>query len=197
LSGTLLSKKANLIVVDVHGVGYELNVPLSTFYLLGDEGTSVSLRVYTYVREDAIALYGFKTAREKEFFEFLLNVTGIGPRLAIGLLSGATVEELAQAIRTNDLHRLTAIPGVGRKTAERMVLELRDKMIKFAAPEALPASLQVLEKAQMKEDLVSALVNLSYPRNSAEKAVSTVLADREQDANFESALKRALKILSQ
>src|SRR5438874_6117458 len=128
LSGTLLSKQATLAIVDVGGVGYELAIPLSTFYELGEAGSPVQLRVYTHVSQDAIRLYGFKTARERELFLQLISVNGVGPGLAIKLLSGMNADEMIASIRTNNLVRLVAIPGVGRKTAERLVVDLRDKI---------------------------------------------------------------------
>src|SRR4029077_16319873 len=128
LSGTLLSKQATSVILDVAGVGYEVTIPLSTFYDLEEAGSKVQLRIYTHVREDALQLYGFKTARERELFLRLISVSGIGPKLGITLLSGMSAEEMIAAIRNNNLARLTLIPGVGRKTAERLVVELRDKI---------------------------------------------------------------------
>src|SRR5919109_3787965 len=128
ITGKLIQKQPNSVIVEAsQGVGYELTVPLSTFYVLGDLGTDVSLRVYTYVREDALHLYGFHTEREKRLFLLLIGVSGIGPKLAITALSGLSAEELIHAIRVGDLARLVAIPGVGKKTAERMLVELKDK----------------------------------------------------------------------
>ena len=196
LKGTLLSKKPNQVIVDVQGVGYEVNISLSTYQAVGAEGEPVALQIYTYVREDAILLYGFKTSQEKELFLNLIGVTGVGPKLGIAVLSGAMSEELINAIRTGDLNRLVAIPGVGRKTAERIVLELREKMLKLAAAADMPEPVLLLEKAQMKEDLISALVNLGYPRSAVEKAVGAILADRTQAPDFEGILKRALKVLT-
>lgn len=196
LKGTLLSKKPNQVIVDVQGVGYEVNISLSTYQAVGAEGEPVALQIYTYVREDAILLYGFKTSQEKELFLNLIAVTGVGPKLGIAVLSGATAEELINAIRTGDLNRLVAIPGVGRKTAERIVLELREKMLKLAAAADMPEPILLLEKAQMKEDLISALVNLGYPRSAVEKAIGAILADRTQAPDFEAILKRALKVLT-
>src|SRR5918999_2002995 len=135
LSGTLFSKQATSVVVDVSGVGYEVTIPLSTFYDLEDLGSTVSLRIYTYVREDTLQLYGFKTARERELFLKIITVTGIGPKLGITLLSGMNADELIASIRTNNLARLTSIPGVGRKTAERLVIELRDKVASLSSPQ--------------------------------------------------------------
>src|SRR5215510_13082117 len=134
LSGKLLSKQPNQVVVDVQGVGYLVNIPLSTFYEIGETGGAVQLLIYTHVREDTIALFGFQTAKEKHLFEQLTSVSGIGPKLGITILSGMSVDELVPAIRQGNLARLTSIPGVGKKTAERMVVELRDKLSKTEAP---------------------------------------------------------------
>src|SRR5262249_18480733 len=140
LSGTLLSKQATAVIVNVGGVGYEVTIPLSTFYDLDEPGSEVQLRIYTHVREDALQLYGFKTARERELFLRLISVSGIGPKLGITLLSGMSADEMIASIRTNNLARLTLIPGIGRKTAERLVMELRDKVAALSSPE-LPQAL--------------------------------------------------------
>src|ERR671939_783758 len=128
LSGTLLSKQATSLIVDVGGVGYEVSIPLSTFYELEDTGSNVQLRIYTHVKEDALQLYGFKTARERELFVNFISVSGIGPKIGIALLSGMSADELIASIKNNNLARLTLIPGVGRKTAERLIVDLREKM---------------------------------------------------------------------
>ncbi len=133
LSGTLLSKEPNSVILDVGGVGYEVTIPISTFYDLEDTGSNVKLRIYTHVREEALQLYGFKTLRERELFLRLISVSGIGPKLGITLLSGMSADEMIASIRTNNLARLTLIPGVGRKTAERLVVELRDKVASLSA----------------------------------------------------------------
>src|SRR6476659_2968829 len=132
LSGKLIEKQANTVIVDVGGVGYEVSIPLSTFYELGDEGSDVSLRIYTHVREDAIQLFGFKTTRERDLYLRLISVQGIGPKLGITILSGMSADEIAAAIRANNLVKITSIPGIGRKTAERMVIELRDKVTEMS-----------------------------------------------------------------
>ena len=134
LSGTLLSKQPTAAIIDVGGVGYEVSIPVSTFYELGENGSPAQLRVYTHVSQDAIRLYGFKTARERELFLQLISVNGVGPALAIKLLSGMNADEMIAAIRTNNLVRLVAIPGVGRKTAERLVVDLRDKIAALSSP---------------------------------------------------------------
>src|ERR687893_2012837 len=134
LSGTILSKHATTVVLDVGGVGYEVMIPVTTFYDMEEEGAQVRLRVYTHVREDALQLFGFRTARERELFTLLISVSGIGPKSAIAMLSGMSADEIITAIRTNNYARLTSIPGVGRKTGERLVIELRDKMAALSTP---------------------------------------------------------------
>jgi Holliday junction DNA helicase RuvA len=198
LTGKLFQKQPNSVIVDVAGVGYELIVPLSTFYDLGEPGADVALRVYTYVREDALQLYGFRTDREKKLFLMLTSVSGIGPKLAITALSGLSADELILAIRNNNLARLVAIPGVGRKTAERLIVELREKVNQFA-PGELEMQTQTPEAGgkggTLRDDLISALVNLGYQKAAAERAVSTAVKE-EPGAAFAVALKRALRSLS-
>src|SRR5882672_5723500 len=166
LSGTLLSKEPNSVIVDVGGVGYEVTIPVSTFYDLEEAGSTVKLRIYTHVREDALQLYGFKTARERELFMRLISVSGIGPKLGITLLSGMSADEMIASIRTNNLARLTLIPGVGRKTAERLVVELRDKITALSSAEledelgAKPAPSETPTEDVVRSDALSALLNL-------------------------------------
>jgi Holliday junction DNA helicase RuvA len=200
LSGTLLSKQATSVILDVAGVGYEVSIPLSTFYELEDPGSSVQLRIYTHVREDALQLYGFKTARERELFLRLISVSGIGPKLGITLLSGMSAEEMITSIRNNNLAKLTLIPGVGRKTAERLVMELRDKVASLAA--GVDEDLGVTAEAasvptedSMRADALSALLNLGYQRNAAEKAVSAALGENEE-VSVESILRASLRKLA-
>ena len=193
LSGSVAEKTPNRVTVDVGGVGYDVLVPLSTFYSLGEAGMPVTLRIHTHVREDVIALYGFLTALEQDLFERLIAISGIGPKLALAVLSGIEPAELIRAVRTQDVARLTRIPGVGKKTAERIGLELKDR---------LPASLKTLEPApaastpadRLRDDLLSALINLGYHRPVAEKAVDKVLKEKP-DAPFEAALKDVLRSL--
>jgi len=200
LSGTLLSKQANSVIVDVSGVGYEVNIPLSTFYDLEDLGSTVQLRIYTHVREDAIQLYGFKTARERELFLKVISVTGIGPKLGITLLSGMSADEMIASIRTNNLARLTLIPGVGRKTAERLILELREKVADLSSAQleeelgAKPGAGEPTEDT-VRADALSALLNLGYQRSGAEKAIDAALGEGG-DVNVESILRRSLKKLA-
>lgn len=198
LSGKVLLKQPNTVVIDVSGVGYEVTIPVSTFYELGDVGDSVALRVHTHVREDALQLFGFRTGREKDLFLKLTSISGIGPKLAITILSGMSADELVPAIRGNDLARLTAIPGIGRKTAERIVVELRDKLTAYAAEAAEDTSaVRSVAKAadDVRDDVVSALLSLGYQRAQAEKAVQRVL-ERESDRSIEHVLRESLKLLS-
>lgn len=201
LSGTLLSKNPSGVILDVAGVGYEVTIPLSTFYELEDTGAQVQLRIYTHVREDALQLYGFKTARERELFLRIISVSGIGPKLGITLLSGMSADEMVASIRTNNLARLTGIPGVGKKTAERLVVELRDKVASLSSPEledefgAKPSAGGVPTGDAIRADAISALVNLGYQRNAAEKAIDSTLTE-EGEASVESVLRRSLRKLA-
>ena len=194
LSGKLLNKQPNQLIVDVNGVGYEVHVPLSTFYEIGEIGSTVQLRIYTHVREDTIALFGFKSAKEKLLFEQVTSISGIGPKLGITILSGMPVDDLVGAIRQSNLARLTSIPGIGKKTAERLVVELRDKLSKVGA--AVPGESAVPTASQQKEDVISALVNLGYAKPAAEKAVQGIVAASPNEPAFEELLRTALRQLS-
>ena len=189
LFGRIADKQPNRLIVDVAGVGYDVQVPLSTYYVTADVGGEMSLRIHTHVREDQLALYGFATALELTMFEKLIAVSGIGPKLALSVLSGIESRDLAGAILRNDLARLTAIPGVGKKTAERMCVELRDRLPKTI--DATPAS----PADSLREDLVSALANLGYHRQAIDKALDKLQAGTS-DAPFETVLRAALKDLS-
>jgi Holliday junction DNA helicase RuvA len=192
LRGRLSDKRPNQVLVDVGGVGYLVQVPLSTYAALGELHTEVTLLIHTHVREDALALYGFLSSREKHFFEMLISASGVGPSLALKILSGMSVEELVPAIRAGDLARLTLIPGVGRKTAERMVVELKDKLEAVTIEAEKPA---VRSLAGIEADVISALVNLGYDARGAENAVTD--AKREVGtSNFEKLLRAALQALS-
>ncbi|MBK7599266.1 MAG: Holliday junction branch migration protein RuvA [Acidobacteria bacterium] len=198
ITGKLAQKQPNSVIIDAGGVGYELTVPLSTFYDLGDEGAVVSLRVHTHVREDALQLYGFRTEREKRLFLLLLGVSGIGPKLAITVLSGLSAEELIEALRQSNLARLVGIPGVGKKTAERMIVELKDKAAALTTPEIedrVRSGIVANAGDAMREDLVSALINLGYQKSMAEKAVGAIIKDNPE-ANFTTVLKLALRKLA-
>lgn len=196
LTGKILSKQPNQLILDVGGVGYDVTIPLSTFYDLGEDGAPISLHIHTHVREEIIALYGFRTHPEKQVFEKLIGVSGIGPKLGIAILSGMSVEELIPAIQHGDIARLTHIPGVGRKTAERLILELRDKLAALAAPGQPPSEPWPAQVSQMKEDAVSALVNLGYPMTLADKAVREVLHGEGNEQTFENLLKKSLQFLT-
>ena len=180
LAGKILEKDANTVIVDVGGVGYEVTIPLSTFYELGDIGSEIKLRIFTHVREDALQLFGFKTARERDLYLKLISVQGIGAKSGITMLSGMSADEIVTAIRTNNLARLTSIPGVGKKTAERIVIELRDKITELsvgaAAGSASAAGSQTVTESSF-DDALSALVNLGYQRNAAEKALQETAKD--------------------
>jgi holliday junction DNA helicase RuvA len=202
LSGTLLSKQPNSVIVEVGGVGYEVNIPVSTFYDLEEPGSNVQLRIYTHVREDALQLFGFKTARERELFLRVISVSGIGPQLGIKLLSGMSADEMIASIRTNNLAKLTLIPGVGRKTAERLVMELRDKVASLSSPELeeelgarTTTGAPVESEDSMRSDVLSALLNLGYQRNAAEKAVTSAI-DEGGDISVELILRRSLRKLA-
>ena len=190
LRGTIVEKVPSRVTIDVNGVGYDVLVPLSTFYVLGDPEAAVTLRIHMHVREDILALYGFATPLEQDLFERLISINGVGPKLALAVLSGIEPAELIRAIGTQDVARLTKIPGVGKKTAERIGLELKDRL-----PAALAAARQPDEEApadHLRSDLVSALLNLGYQRNIAEKAIDRTLKG-DSAVPFEHALRRVLQ----
>ncbi len=192
LRGRLLEKRPNQVILDVGGVGYLVAVPLSTFAALGELHAEVTLLIHTHVREDALMLYGFLSAREKHVFELLLGASGVGPSLSLKILSGMNVEELVPAIRGGDFARLTKIPGVGRKTAERMVLELKDKLDAVALQTDRPA---LASPAGVEADVKSALINLGYDERTAESAVAGAKKEAGP-ANFEKLLRNTLAALS-
>lgn len=190
LSGRIAHKGVQEVVVDVGGVGYRVTIPLSTFYKLGQEGEPVTLLTHTHVREDSLSLFGFLTRGEQVLFEKLIAVSGVGPRLAISILSGIDTAELVEALRRSDVPRLTRVPGVGRKTAERLVLELKDKLPAPSQEAAAPPPMNA-----QKEDLLSALANLGYSRSEAERAVDRGLREAAS-LPFEDLLRRTLQVLS-
>jgi holliday junction DNA helicase RuvA len=201
LSGTLLTKEPNSVIVDVSGVGYEVSIPLSTFYELENEGSNVKLRIYTHVKEDALQLYGFKTTRERELFVNFISVSGIGPKIGIALLSGMSADELVASIKNNNLARLTLIPGVGRKTAERLIVDLREKMTALAASQVAedPGTQSDSSVPSSQEDVrsqaLSGLLNLGYQKSAAEKAIDSALSE-ESEPTVESVLRRGLRKLA-
>lgn len=200
LSGKLLEKQATAVIVDVGGVGYEVTIPLSTFYELGEVGDTVELRIYTHVREDALQLFGFRTLRERELYLKLISVNGIGAKSGISMLSGMSADEIVTAIRTDNLARLTSIPGVGKKTAERLVIELRDKLNDFtsqATQEKLAAGVKQtdLPADAVFDDALSALVNLGYQRNAAEKALNQAVKDGTE-VSVQKLLRKSLQLLA-
>jgi holliday junction DNA helicase RuvA len=196
LRGQLLHKRPSQVTLDVNGVGYEVQIPLTTFYELPEEGSEVRLKIHTHVREDALQLFGFHSQREKDFFLKLISISGIGPKLAVTILSGAKVEELAHAVADGNIARLTTIPGVGRKTAERLVLELKSQIAHFLPPEQAQASRALDKPDALQEDTISALVNLGYPRPAAEKALAWVLRSEDTARTFEDLLRSTLHKLA-
>jgi Holliday junction DNA helicase RuvA len=201
LSGKLLEKQANTVIVDVGGVGYEVMIPLSTFYELGEVGDDVQLRIYTYVREDTLQLFGFKTEREKLLYLKLISVQGIGAKSGITMLSGMNADEIIVAIRTDNLARLTAIPGVGKKTAERMVIELRDKLNDLTSAAAqgqltsVSGGMPATSVDAVYDDALSALTNLGYQRNAAEKALKQAVQDGTE-MSVQKLLRKSLQFLA-
>lgn len=201
LNGRLLSKEPNSVIVDVSGVGYEVNIPLSTFYELENEGSNVQLRIYTHVKEDALQLYGFRTERERTLFVNFISVSGIGPKIGIALLSGMTADELIASIKNNNLARLTLIPGVGRKTAERLIVDLREKMTALAASQAPDEAGTATEapirssEDDVRSQALSGLLNLGYQKSAAEKAIDSVLSE-DGEVTVESVLRRGLRKLA-
>jgi Holliday junction DNA helicase RuvA len=190
LRGILLAKHPNQAIVETQGVGYDVTISVPTFSELPAEGSTVALHIHTHVREDALNLYGFLQRAEKQLFEKLLTVSGIGPKLAITILSGMPADEMVNAIRGGDVARLTRIPGIGKKTAERMVLELRDKLPATAGAEVA----SVTAASPVEEDVISALVNLGYQRAAAEKALNAVRG--KASGGFESLFREALGALA-
>ena len=194
LTGRLIDKQPNRILVDVNGVGYELHVPLSTFYGLGETGETVSVKVYTHVREDALVLFGFVTKLELQVFELLISISGVGPRLALAVLSGIEPPELVAAIKNGDVDRLTRIPGVGKKTAERIGLELKDRLATYLDEDSTDAAVISGDHRDERADVLSALLNLGYHRKLAERAVDIAVGSDAE--GFELTLRQALRELA-
>lgn len=196
ISGILIQKSVTHCVVDVHGTGYRIIVPLSTFYELPKEDQPVVLHVHTHVREDAISLYGFHTREEREVFQMMISVSGIGPKLAVNILSGIAAGELVRAVTEEDLKRLTGIPGVGKKTAERMILELKDKAAKLGRDDVTVCTVAVKTGDQVKEDALSALVNLGYKGSAVKDVVDRIMREAPETPSLDQLLKQALRTLA-
>jgi Holliday junction DNA helicase RuvA len=192
LSGTLLDKALQRLVIDVNGVGYDVTVPLSTLYAVGDPGAPVALRIHTRVTEEAIQLFGFHTALEQQLFERLIAVNGVGPKVALAVLSGIEPADFVRAIRQSDVARMTRIPGIGKKTAERLVLELKDRLPDGVEPHT--AAPETSDDA-VKDDVVSALINLGYQRSAIDRAIDRVAKDG-QTRDFELLLRDVLKAMT-
>lgn len=193
LTGKLAHKSPEFIILDVNGVGYRVQIPFSTYYDLPEEGNDISLNIYTHVKEDAISLYGFRSLAEKNCFQLLISVSGIGPKLGKDILSNVQVDDLSRAITQGDLARLSAIPGIGRKTAERLVLELRGKILKLDTSQPRPGGVHAAPASALTDDVASALVNLGYKEGVVRKVLHEMAIPG--DAVMEDVLKNALKHL--
>jgi Holliday junction DNA helicase RuvA len=196
ISGLLIYKSISHVIVDAHGIGYRIFVPLTTFYELPDSSQPVTLHIHTHVKEDAINLFGFNSCEEKRVFQLMISVSGIGPKLAMNILSGISARELIVAVSQGNLNRLVRIPGVGKKMAERMILELKDKMIKIDSYEMVDKDMNDLSMDDMKGDALSALINLGYKNQAAKSALAKVIDEFPEPMTLEILLKRTLKILA-
>ena len=196
ISGLLIYKSVSHVIVDANGIGYRIFVPLTTFYELPDSNQPVTLHIHTHVKEDAINLFGFHSCEEKKVFQLMISVSGIGPKLAINILSGISARELIGAVSQGNLNRLVRIPGVGKKMAERMILELKDKMIKMDSYEMVDKDINTLSMDEMKGDALSALINLGYKSQAAKSALEKVIDEFPETMTLEILLKRTLKILA-
>jgi len=193
LTGKIAHKSPDSIILDVNGVGYLVQIPFSTYYALPAEGHSVSLQIHTSVKEDAINLYGFQTLQEKELFQLLIGVSGVGPKLANSILSNSEPHELGDSLLRGDLARLSAIPGIGKKTAERLILELKEKVTKLGLAQHAQEAAPKTGKQDVRDDVLSALLNLGYKESVVQKALNEIRI--AEDAGVEAVLKQALKIL--
>jgi Holliday junction DNA helicase RuvA len=197
LSGKIAYKGISHIVVDAHGVGYRVFIPLTTFYELPEVDEAVTLHIHTSVRDDAITLFGFYSREERELFQLMISVSGIGPKVAVNILSGISSPELLEAISTGNLAKLVTIPGIGKKMAERLILELREKVIrKMALDKAGAADAGRRGNDEMREDVLSALVNLGYKAAKARGALDKAVSDAGDEPAMDQLLKKALKILA-
>ncbi len=196
IQGFLHFKSPEYLVIDVDGIGYQVHVPLSTFYDLPQVGSTVSLHIHTHVREDALQLYGFRSPEEKVIFVRLISISGIGPRLAVNILSGISPAELVESLSQNNLARLISIPGVGRKTAERIMVELRDKVSSLVPSHDVTLPVRAAANEAMIEDALSALLNLGYKKGVAQRAVENARQRLEGEITLESLLKESLRALA-
>ncbi len=197
ICGKIAYKGISSVVVDANGVGYRIFIPLTTFYELPEAGASVTLHVHTQVKEDAINLFGFYTIQERDFFQMLISVSGIGPKLGMGIISGIPVHDLLQAISRGDVAKLVSIPGVGRKMAERLILELKEKVVKKMMIDQIPAAEDERKASEIiKEDVLSALVNLGYKNTAAKDALEKVIQLSGEELTLDALLKKTLKILA-
>jgi Holliday junction DNA helicase RuvA len=194
LRGALLEKHPNQVIVDINGVGYDVTIPISTYSALPDAGSQISLRIHTHVREDAIALFGFLAAEEKMLFEKLIGVSGIGPKLAITVLSGLAAGDLTNAIRSGDVQRLTRVPGIGKKTAERIILELRDKVDLVKGGQTPVSTEKSTPFTDIEYDVLSALMNLGCQRPAAETAIRKAVATG-LESGFEPLFRKSLELV--
>jgi Holliday junction DNA helicase RuvA len=196
ISGKIAYKGISHVVIDAHGVGYRIIIPLTTFYELPETGSDITLHVYTHVKQDGINLFGFYTIQEKDIFELMLSVSGIGPKMSINILSGISVSELIKAIADGDVKKLVSIPGLGKKTAERLILELKEKIIKKMKPEDGAAGADARKDEDIiRDDVISALVNLGYKNNVAQDALDKVIRESKQELAMDQLLKLTLKVL--
>lgn len=196
LSGILIEKSITQCVVDVHGVGYRVAVPLTTFYELPEIGQPVVIHIHTHVREDAVNLYGFHAQEERVVFQLMISVSGIGPKLAINILSGIAAGELIRAVTKEDLRRLTGIPGVGKKTAERMILEMKDKAAKLGRETVPVGTVAVKTGDQVKDDAFSALVNLGYKGSTVKDVIDRIMREAQEVPSLDQLLKQALRTMA-
>ena len=196
ISGLLVYKSITHLIVDIHGIGYRVFVPLTTFYELPDTSQKVTLHIHTHVKDDSINLFGFYTTEEKAVFQLMISVSGIGPKLAMNILSGISAAELIRAVSQGNLNRLIYIPGVGKKMAERIILELKDKMLKLDAHESADKDFSIVSTDEMKGDALSALINLGYKSQAAKSALDRIVNEFPAPMTLEILLKRTLKILA-
>ncbi|MGD0022651.1 MAG: Holliday junction branch migration protein RuvA [Smithellaceae bacterium] len=197
ISGKIVYKGISHVVIDAHGVGYRIFIPLTTFYELPEAGQIITLHVHTHVKQDAINLFGFYTVQERDLFQLMLSVSGIGPKMSLNILSGISVQEMLRAISSGDVRKLISIPGLGKKLAERLILELKEKVLKKMKVEEVPAidNQQKINEI-IREDVLSALINLGYKNNIAQDALNKVLYTSAEELAMDQLLKKTLKIIS-